>query len=75
MVQYPAYYDNAGYHDIAYLVQNQSVSIWEIIRSYFYGELPKGKVKDILDMRELGDLTKYYIAAEFELGYEHYIVR
>ena len=73
----PLIIDNVGYHDIGYPVQGQSSSIWEINWSYFYGELPKGKyriVKDILDIREPGDFTKYYIAAEFEIGYEHYIV-
>ena len=66
----PLIIDNAAYHDIAYLVQNQTTSVWEINWSYFYGELPAGKyriVKDIIDLREPGDYTKYYLAVEFEI--------
>jgi len=66
----PLIIDNAAYQDIAYPVQDQSTSVWEINWSYFYGELPAGKyriVKDITDLREPGDYTKYYLAAEFEI--------
>ena len=66
--------DNVGYHDIAYPVQNQSASIWEINWSYFYGELPKGKYRIVKDILDIGDFTKYYITTEFEIGYEHYVV-
>ena len=66
----PLIIDNAAYHDIAYPVQDQTTSVWEVNWSYFYGELPAGKyriVKDIIDLREPGDYTKYYLAAEFEI--------
>ncbi len=66
----PLIIDNAGYHDIAYPVQDQTTSVWEVNWSYFYGELPEGKyriIKDILDIREPGDYTKYYLAAEFDI--------
>ena len=66
----PLIIDNAAYHGIAYSVQDQTTSVWEVNWSYFYGELPAGKyriVKDIIDLREPGDYTKYYLAAEFEI--------
>lgn len=66
----PLIVDNAAYNDIAYLVQDQSMSVWKINWSYFYGELSAGKyriVKDINDLRAPGDYTKYYLATEFEV--------
>jgi len=74
----PLMVDNAAYEDIAYLLPSQrqyekndrKTSVWKINWSYFYGELPAGKyriVKDFLEVREPGDFTKYYLAAEFEI--------
>ncbi len=62
--------DNAAFHARGIIAPPNETSIWQVNWEWLYGQLPAGEyriVKDILDIRAPGDLTKYYLAAEFEI--------
>lgn len=61
---------NVAFNAVGYNAAAGTTSVWQVNWEWLYGELPAGQyriVKDILDVREPGDYTKYYLAAEFEI--------
>ena len=66
----PYLIENWGFNSIAYMAPKDEPMIWEVDWTVFHGELSPGTyriVKSIMDFRETGDYTNYYLDAQFTI--------
>lgn len=66
----PYLIENWGFNSIAYMAPKDQPIIWEVDWTVFHGELLPGTyriVKSIMDFRETGDYTNYYLDAQFTI--------